>query len=183
MAIGSQHTVITQKQGDGSYRTYFGFDIPENAFRNGIIDLTDAEATRELLLSTDHFGDWDQHYHQLIRHATDFRGWPLYSLEKEALGWKAVSGVTLAGDAAHLSIPGGNGVNLALNDSFELAMKIKQHGMDDIDRAVREYETAMFERGVMSIQQGLMMAKVQKDESPKAFLELIQGLDRGPEES
>jgi 2-polyprenyl-6-methoxyphenol hydroxylase-like FAD-dependent oxidoreductase len=173
-SIGSRHLVISQKQGDGSYRIYFGFDVPENAFRDGTIDLGNVEATRRMLLSTEHFAGWGEQYRELIRHATDFRGWPLCSLAPEALGWESVAGVTLAGDAAHLAIPGGEGVNLAMIDSLDLAGKIVECGTENLDRAVREYETAMFPRGVGSINKGTMMAGVMFSEDHEPFLQLMK---------
>ncbi|KAF7509064.1 hypothetical protein GJ744_008459 [Endocarpon pusillum] len=176
VSIGSKQLVISQKQGDGSYRFYFGFDVSENAFQDGSIDLHDIEATRRLLLSTEHFGDWGEQYKEFIRHATDFRSWPLYSLPKEAMNWKSVPGVTLAGDAAHLAVPNGEGVNLAMTDSLELAKKVIEYGTEDLDRAVREYETAMFPRGVDCINEGTMMAEVMFSEDHRAFLQLLNSL-------
>ena len=148
--------------------------MPENAFRDGTIDLRDAEAMRRLLLSREHYADWGQQYKELIRHATDFRGWPIYSLSQEALGWEPVPGVTLAGDAAHVTIPGGEGVNLAMTDSLELADKITEHGIENMDQAVREYEASMLVRGIGSIQRGRMMAGVMFSEDHQAFLQLIK---------
>jgi hypothetical protein len=173
-AIGFKHLIITQKQGDGSYRIYFGFDVPENAFRDGTINLRDIEATRRLLLSKEHFGDWAEQYKELIQHATNFRGWPLYSLPGEDIAWNFVPGLTLAGDAAHLAFPGGEGVNLAMTDSLELAKKIVEHGTEGLDRAVQKYEAAMLPRGVQSIKKGTMMAGVMFSEDDQAFVQLLK---------
>lgn len=172
LSIGSGNLIVTQRQGNGSYRTYFGLQVPEDFFRNGTVDLQDLEATRRLLLS-DFYADWSEEYKDLIRHTTDLRAWPLYTLSAEDLGWKSVPGFTLVGDAAHLTIPNGEGVNLAMTDSLKLASKIAEHGIENVDLAVSEYEVDMFPRGSATIAEGKVMANVMFSEDPQAFLQFI----------
>jgi 2-polyprenyl-6-methoxyphenol hydroxylase-like FAD-dependent oxidoreductase len=163
---------VTQRQGNGSYRNYFGLQVPENFFRDGTVDLQDVEATRRLLLS-EFYADWSEDYKDLIRHATDLRAWPLYTMSTEDMGWKSVPGLTLVGDAAHLSITNGEGVNLAMTDSLKLASKIAEHGTGNLDQAVQEYEAEMFPRGIATITGGKVMANVMYSEDPQAFLQLM----------
>ncbi|KAK0624037.1 hypothetical protein B0T14DRAFT_427301 [Immersiella caudata] len=182
MAISAHKIILTQRQGDSSYRTYFGLPVPEKYFQDKAnIDLQDPQKTRDVLLST-HFADWAEVHKDLIRHATDFRAWPLYSLpEAEHLGWKSVSGVTLAGDAAHLAVPNGEGVNLAMKDSLELATKIAKCGVENIDQAVREYEEDMFPRGAKTIREGNVMAEIMFSEGPEPLVELMTSFGAGSE--
>lgn len=91
------------------------------------------------------------------------------------MGWKSVPGVTVAGDAAHLGYPGGKGVNLAMTDSLELTSKIVEHGIENLDQAVREYEAAMFPRGIKTISEGNVMTDVMYSDDPQAFLKVISG--------
>ena len=172
MSIGSGNLILTQRQGNGSYINYFGLQVPENFFRNGTVDLQDVKATRRLLLS-DFYADWSEEFKDLIRHATDLRARPLYTLATEDMGWKSVTGFTLAGDAAHLAIPNGEGVNLAMTDSLKLACKIAEHGTENLDQAVQEYEADMFPRGIASISKGNVMADAMYSEDPQAFLQLM----------
>lgn len=173
ISIGSGKQVVSQRQGDRSYRIYFAVQVPEDFFKNGSIDLEDIEATRSLLLSTGFFADWSDEYKELIKHVTDFRGWPLYSLSTEQLNWKSIPGLTLAGDAAHLSIPNGEGVNCAMEDSLKLATKIAEYGIDNLDQAIQEYEEDMFRRGIATITDGNQMAVAMYGESPQALLDLM----------
>jgi 2-polyprenyl-6-methoxyphenol hydroxylase-like FAD-dependent oxidoreductase len=101
------------------------------------------------LLLSDFYADWSEVYKDLIRHATDLRAWPLYTLATEDLSWKSVPGFTIVGDAAHLTIP--EGVNLAMTDSLQSASKMAEHGTQNLNQAVQEYEADMFPRGVATI--------------------------------
>ena len=173
LSIGPEKLIVTQRQGNGSYRNYFGIQVPETFFRDNSVDLAgDVEGMRRLLLS-DFYADWADEYKDLIRHGTSFRAWPLYTLAAEDMGWKPAPGVTLAGDAAHLAIPNGEGVNLAMTDALRLASLIAEHGVEDADRAVREYEEEMFPRGKATIEDGKSMANVMYRGDPKAFIELL----------
>jgi 2-polyprenyl-6-methoxyphenol hydroxylase-like FAD-dependent oxidoreductase len=163
---------MIQRQGNGSYRNSFGLQVPENFFRNGTVDLKDVEATRHLLLS-EYFADWSDENKDLIRHSTDFRAWPLYTLTTEDMNWKTVSGVTVAGDAAHLAYPGGEGVNLAMIDALRLASSIVEHGVENMDEAVHGYERDMFPRAIAAIGESQAMASVMYSEDPQALIQLI----------
>jgi 2-polyprenyl-6-methoxyphenol hydroxylase-like FAD-dependent oxidoreductase len=134
------------------------------------VNLEGVEGTRRLLLSDGFFRDWSEQYKELIRHSTSFRAWPLYTLSKEDLSWSSVPGVTLAGDAAHLSLVSGEGANNALIDSLELASKIAEHGVDDLDRAVQEYETDMLPRGIAQIVKANAMSESSYGEGPEGLL-------------
>ena len=164
---------MIQRQGNGSYRASFGLQVPGNFFRDGASsNLQDVEATRQRLLS-EFYVDWVEEYKDLIRHVTNLRVWPLYTLSIEDMGWKSVLGVTLAGDAAHLSFTGGEGVNLAMTDSLKLSNKITEHGVDNLDQAVKGYEADMFLRGVARIAKSKVMENVMHGEDPQGFLQMV----------
>ncbi|UKZ92887.1 uncharacterized protein TrAFT101_007820 [Trichoderma asperellum] len=150
--------MIIQRQGDNSYRIYFGITAPEH-FVGTSMDLNDTQATRDMLLSS-FFKGWAEDLRDYIRNAENFRSWPLYQLPTESFGWNSVPGVTLAGDAAHLSLPNGEGVNLAMKDALELVTKIEENGLEHINKAVEEYERDMLKRGKYHIKAGEEMDRL-----------------------
>lgn len=172
MSIGPETLIITQRQSNGSYRNYFGLQVPADFFRNGTVNLQDAEATRRLLLS-DFYAGWSEDYKELIQHATDFRPWTLYSISTADMIWDSVPGVTLVGDAAHLAVPNGEGVNVAMEDALKLASKIAEHGIENLNQAVREYEADMFPRGVASITAGEKMVGAMFSGGPQGVVEMF----------
>lgn len=83
------------------------------------------------------------------------------------MGWKSVPGFVVIGDAAHLTFPNGEGVNLAMTDSLKLAVKIEH--TENIDQAIREFEEEMFPRGIATIEEGKRMAEVMIGDDPGAL--------------
>lgn len=171
MCLGSSKEIVSQRQGDGSYRIYLGVRVPEDFVRGGKIDLADAESTRSLFLSSEFFGNWAEELKDLIRYSEDFRSWPLYYIPPETMSWMSVPGLTLVGDAAHLATPNGEGVNCAMADALSLASKIATYGTDALDRAVAEYEEDMFRRGAEHIRSGLeVAAMLRHEDGPTALI-------------
>ena len=107
------------------------------------IDFTDADATRTRVVAE--FEGWAPELTALI---TDSDSTPIlrsiYTLP-DRHQWPRVPGVTLIGDAAHVTVPGGEGANIAMLDGAELGQAIAAH-LDDIEAAFATYEEVMFPR-------------------------------------
>lgn len=153
---------------------YLGITVAE-AFSRTAVDLSNADATRDLMLKDDFFGRWGEVWKTVIRHLEGFRGWPLYHLPPENVAWKPRPGFTLAGDAAHLALPNGEGVNCGMADAMSLANKLAECSQEDVHEAVLRYETEMFGRGSDTIEDGIrIFSSMFRDDNPEGFIDLLR---------
>ena len=87
--------------GDRSYHLSVGIKMP-------CVGDADARTPRDpsavLQAVTQNGTEWTQELLDLIKSADrSFRPWPLYTLSKSSVTWEHTPGVTLLGDAAHLT--------------------------------------------------------------------------------
>ncbi|MGW6932146.1 FAD-dependent oxidoreductase [Lentzea sp. NPDC054927] len=92
--------------------------------------------------------------------------------------WDRVPGVTLVGDAAHLSVPNGEGANLAMLDGAELAKALATH--TDVETALREYEEAMFVRTAETAEDtdGILESIFGEDGAPQKLLDMLMAAEQ-----
>ncbi|KAK1709917.1 hypothetical protein BDP67DRAFT_408317 [Colletotrichum lupini] len=172
MALGNGRTVSVQQVSDRSYRVYVGLVAPENLTKT-TLDMADTEATRQKLLSSPQFfADFAPELQNFISNAEGpFRPWHLYRMPVSSVNWDRVPGITLLGDAAHVSTPFvGEGVNMAMYDALKLAESIAKHGVavltekaqraSKLEEAIKEYETEMFGRAQDFIKRCIMSEEV-----------------------
>ena len=88
--------------------------------------------------------------------------------------WERAPGVTLLGDAAHLTAPNGEGANLALYDGAELGKAIAARP-DDIETALTEYEQAMFVRSAASAADAPDLYVMLGDGTPHSLINAFTG--------
>lgn len=188
MACDSGHQIITQGLADSSYQINISLSVTEGWHTSaaGKALIADPPALRNLLLTL--YGDWSPTITDLVRNSDGaFRPWPLYALGLESLDWDTVPGVALVGDAAHLEIPDGEGVNRALTDAVSLARRIVAHyqgGEGDLDAAVREYEAEMLPRVRKEIEKNKVeVGLLWSPDAPKGFVEAVMGGGFGPDQT
>jgi 2-polyprenyl-6-methoxyphenol hydroxylase-like FAD-dependent oxidoreductase len=107
------------------------------------IDFDDAATTRMRIAAE--FDDWAPELTALI---TDGDTAPvLRSIHRlpDRHRWAHTPGVTLLGDAAHVTVPGGEGANLAMLDAADLGQAIAAHP-GNVEAALTAYEEIMFPR-------------------------------------
>ena len=102
MSFGRQKAIAAQRMGDGSYSLLFGLPLPEDSeVKTELVDKP--RELREWLLR-EIYHDWAEANTDIVKYSDAGVGvWPLYGLPKDALSWTTTPGVTLIGDAAHLT--------------------------------------------------------------------------------
>jgi 2-polyprenyl-6-methoxyphenol hydroxylase-like FAD-dependent oxidoreductase len=132
---------LAHRESGGVVHTYVVLQRPVEWFDR--IDFTDAISSRAQV--TAEFEGWSPKLTSLISEGDRppvLR--KIFELPNDHR-WNRTPGVTLIGDAAHVTLPGGDGANLAMLDGAELADAIASH-LDDIETALGGYEEALFPR-------------------------------------
>ncbi|MEV6484054.1 NAD(P)/FAD-dependent oxidoreductase [Streptomyces sp. NPDC051576] len=88
--------------------------------------------------------------------------------------WDRTAGVTLIGDAAHLTAPNGEGANLAMYDGAELGKAIAAHP-DDMEAALAEYEQAMFPRSAAAAADAPDLYEMLGEDTPYSLIKSFAG--------
>lgn len=153
--------LLTQRNGDGSLRTYAIGPQPESWIKDTKLDFNNTEAIRAALAKE--FTAWSPELTRIIQDFDIEKGDSITSrslyMLPVGLSWPSQAGVTVVGDAAHLMTPfAGEGVNMALADGRSLAQEIIR-SPNDLANAVQQYEKEMFPRSTRMTQktwEGLM---------------------------
>jgi len=166
--------LLAHRESGGNLHTYVVLSRPQDWF--AAIDFTDPAAATARI--TGEFDGWAPELTALI---TDGETAPvLRPLNTLPVGhrWDRVPGVTLLGDAAHLSVPNGEGANLAMYDGAELAKAIATHP-GDVEAALTEYEQALFPRSTDAAAEAVRDFEVCfGDDTPGSLIGLFTG--QGP---
>ncbi|MEU7254671.1 NAD(P)/FAD-dependent oxidoreductase [Streptomyces rimosus] len=138
---GNGNWLVAHREKGGTLHAYITLVKPQDWFTT--IDFTDATAAAARI--AEEYDGWAPELTALItagRTAPILR--PLHALPV-GHRWDRVPGVTLLGDAAHLSTPNGEGAGLAMEDGAALGKALAAHP-DDIETALAEYERELFPR-------------------------------------
>ncbi|KAJ5403623.1 hypothetical protein N7509_003494 [Penicillium cosmopolitanum] len=191
MAVGPNRSLAIQQSADGTYKMYFGITVAKDFYehRNGGATKK-SEAVRRLMLSSDEFyANWAPQLKAIVADGEGpFRAWSLHYLRPEEVDWDrgAAPGVTLLGDAAHLSTPFvGEGVNCAMYDAVLLVKRLVELCGENLDitsvpaskleEALALYEKEMFERGRDLIRRSKKSEAMLFDENGENFLASMRG--------
>lgn len=143
MVTSDGRGLIAQRNSGAHVRVYVSLRVAADWLTQGHIDLSSGAQAKADLKRL--FADCDASILALFEQANDrVVARPLVALP---VGHRYAHrpGLTLLGDAAHVMSPfGGEGVNLAMRDAADLAQALAES--EDWDRAVAQYEQAMFDR-------------------------------------
>lgn len=162
--------ILAHRERGGNLHTWVMLSRPQNWFAD--IDFTDPAAATARIKAE--FDSWAPQLTALITNgetAPVLRN--IYTLPVEHR-WDRTPGVTLLGDAAHLTAPNGEGANLALYDGAELGKAIATHP-DDIETALTEYEQAMFTRSAASAADAPDLYVMLGDGTPYTLINAFAG--------
>lgn len=175
VVMGHGKHMFNARQGDGHYRIDVGIQGPEDFRATAAVNLTDVEAVKNFLLQDEYFGSYSPQMQEIIRQSEGpFRPWLMYYMPTDRLNWSPAPGVTVIGDAAHVTTPFvGDGVNAAMRDAVILAAKLKEHGVGA--KAVEEYEKEMFPYAIDVITRSVASGHMffAKD-APREFLDVMK---------
>ena len=148
MSFGQDCAVQSQRQGDGSVRTYASLRVPEDFLETCGIDWKDTKTARKEYIER-YFSHVHEDLQRVLTSSTDEL--TPRALHELPIGfrWSFRSGVTLIGDAAHVFTPfAGEGVNVGMKDALVLAQEIVKicNGEKSLDEGVKDYEEEMFPR-------------------------------------
>ncbi|KAL0932309.1 monooxygenase FAD-binding protein [Colletotrichum truncatum] len=190
MAMDHGRTISVHQVSNRSYRIYMGMLAPEDFIQKSL-DIKDTESTRQkFVTSPEYYADFAPELRAFIIEAEGpFRPWPLYRMPVSSMNWARVPGVTLLGDAAHVSTPFvGEGVNMAMYDALMLINSIKKHcggGVDGdlvdvtgLEKALADYEEDMFKRAQSFISRCIISEGIFfAEDSAKQFIDLIRNAE------
>ncbi len=144
-AFGDEQSLILSAKGEGSLSFYTGCKVTEDWVKQSGINFSNRQQVFDWFKTA--FAPWDSIWRELFR-SDDV--WMIarpqyhYPLDQK---WKTVSNLTMLGDAAHRMPPyAGEGVNMAMQDAFELAESLTNDNFENVRAAITNYEKKMLER-------------------------------------
>ncbi|MFG2377732.1 FAD-dependent oxidoreductase [Streptomyces sp. NPDC048504] len=170
-ALAPGKGIQAHRESGGTLHTYVALSRPQNWFAD--IDFTDSATAAQRIVRE--FHGWAPELTALITDSdTPLVLRPLYALLAEHR-WDRVPGVTLLGDAAHLSAPNGEGANLAMYDGAELGKALASHP-DNPEAALTAYEQPLFQRSAAAAADGADLNEALfGDNAPQSLLDMFTG--------
>jgi 2-polyprenyl-6-methoxyphenol hydroxylase-like FAD-dependent oxidoreductase len=172
-ALAPGKGILAHRESGGTLHTYAQLVKPQHWLAG--IDFTDATAVAARVV--EEFHGWAPELTALI---TDTDSAPVLRTHNTLPiehHWDRAPGVTLLGDAAHLTPPNGEGANLAMQDGADLGQALVAHP-DDIETALTEYEQAMFPRAAAAAAGTDIYELMLGDDAPHGMLKLFAGAEQ-----
>jgi 2-polyprenyl-6-methoxyphenol hydroxylase-like FAD-dependent oxidoreductase len=154
MAFGNAKCLLGGQKGNGDLGFYLSFKADENWAANNGLDFYD----KRQLLSwfKKEYSGWGSTWYELFENATmPFIPRPIYCMPLDQT-WKALPGLTMIGDAAHVMPPfAGEGANMAMFDALELSECLTSDRYDILQDAISFYEINMRKKAAIAAEESL----------------------------
>lgn len=174
MAFGEGKVITLQPRGDGGLTLYVSAEYPENWGETSGVDF---ENNKEVCAYLEKFhSGWDPLFFKIFNAVDTFVLRPLHSVPVDQ-NWEAHANITLIGDAAHIMLPSGEGVNAAMLDALELSKYLTSNDFPDLQNAMAAYENDMRTRAALLSQDAVegterMYSKGALDTFVNDFMEM-----------
>ena len=173
-ALAPGKGIQAHRENGGTLHTYVALSRPQDWFAD--IDFTDSAMAAKRI--AEEFDGWAPELTALIADSDT----PLVLRTLNALPiehrWDRVPGVTLLGDAAHLSAPNGEGANLAMYDGAELGKALAAHP-EDPETALTAYEKPLFARSAAAAADGADLNEALFGaNTPRSLLDMFTGSEQ-----
>ncbi|MFD7668648.1 FAD-dependent oxidoreductase [Streptomyces sp. NPDC059788] len=175
-ALAPGKGIQAHREQGGTLHMYLALSRPLDWF--GAVDFTDAAAATARIARE--FDGWAPELTALITDSDTAPVLRLHHTLPTGHRWDRAPGVTLLGDAAHLTAPNGEGANLAMLDGAELGQALAAHP-DDVEAALTAYEQAMFPRGAETAADAARIHELMfGDDAPHSLVAAFTGHERRP---
>ncbi|WP_447640464.1 MULTISPECIES: FAD-dependent oxidoreductase [Chitinophagaceae] len=146
MAFDNQQFMAYGNKGDGSLMFIAAFKCPENWLAQSNINFTNKEEVVNWFNTE--FAAWGDEWKEFFTcEDVHFTPRPQYYFPLDQ-HWEPQENLAMIGDAAHRMPPfAGEGANVAMQDSFELAEVLTNGKFSDIKSAIASFEKDMVTRG------------------------------------
>lgn len=143
--LDEEKTLLFSTKEDGTLTFYTGCKTDENWIKESGIDFSDKAQILEWFKKE--YISWNEIWLELFKtHDSSFVVRPQYHYPLDQT-WETTSNLTLLGDAAHRMPPyAGEGVNMAMQDAYELAECLTDRSFKDIKTALSHFEKYMQKR-------------------------------------
>ena len=167
--FGDEQCLILGAKGDGSLSFYTSCKVDEEWCQRSNIDFNQKQDVLAWFKKA--FGNWDTLWLELFNtDAITLIPRPQYHFSP-GQQWETRSTLTLLGDAAHRMPPfAGEGVNMAMQDAFELADALTDTTFPNLTTAIASYEKKMLERTAYVTELTLENTKLLHSEKAIEFL-------------
>lgn len=144
-ALDNEQTLLFSTKGDGTLTFYTGCNTDENWVKDSGINFTQKQQVADWFKKE--YSLWDEIWQELFE-SDEISIIPRpqyhYPLDQK---WETLPNITVLGDAAHRMPPyAGEGVNMAMQDAYELAECLTNDKFKDVQSAISSYEEKMLER-------------------------------------
>jgi len=139
MILGDNQSLSINTKADGTLSFYTGNKFPENWVNKSGIDFNDEKSVA--VWFKEQFGSWHPMFQEFFESdEVSIVPRPMYHFPLDQT-WETLPNLTMLGDAAHRMPPyAGEGVNMAMQDAFELAECLTSNEFKNIRDAIAEYE-------------------------------------------